>query len=414
MDALINLKECKEYMTITLNSTKHNIRLSGTVEEPYFCGKDVCEVLGYDSPRHALQRYVDDEEKESLQGLNEREKLSPAAGLNFSLGKSYEDLSYHNGKTVYISEAGLYSLIMSSQAPFAKEFRKLVCKVILPSIRKYGTYSIEQQLSSVMGQLSIKDTELEQERERANEACARLRSEAKRHKEQLKRTLEFNQATKCIEPLEYVYACTTEYYQRQHKFKVGGVQSFELLKSRLTQYNSGESNSEAHFFIYVRKTVSYRSIEHALKGLLSGFRENQSNELYIMHCDWLLKLLDAVMDGNAEFALLVNSNREQILLDTVNKDPTILPPVQLEQIAYIRAGDAPRDLEAVLGPEMLTAIKEAISSFSPLDNTVKRREFEDHLMRSSPSVKLLGKKREAWELTRQLGSTTNPMWRYKY
>lgn len=134
-------------------------------------------------------------------------------------GKSCEDLSYHNGKTVYISEAGLYSLIMSSQAPFAKEFRKLVCRVILPSIRKYGAYSIEQQLSSVMGQLSLKDTELEQERERADEACARLRSETKRHKEQIKRTLEFNQATKCIEPLEYVYACTTEYYQRQHKFK---------------------------------------------------------------------------------------------------------------------------------------------------------------------------------------------------
>ncbi len=92
---------------------------------------------------------------------------------------------------------------------------------------------------------------------------------------------------------------------KQHKFKVGGVQTFDLLKSRLTQYNSGESNSEAHFFIYVKKTVNYRSIER----LLSGFRENQSNELYIMHYDWLVKFVDAIMDGNAEFALLVNSNR---------------------------------------------------------------------------------------------------------
>ncbi|UIB20711.1 putative BRO-like protein 3 [Cricket iridovirus] len=60
----------------------------------------------------------------------------------------------------------------------------------------------------------------------------------------------------------------------QHKFKVGGVQTFELLRSRLTQYNSGESDSKSHFFVYVRKTVNYRSVEHALKGLLSGFREN--------------------------------------------------------------------------------------------------------------------------------------------
>ena len=281
--------------------------------------------------------------------------------------------------------------------------------------------SREEELIRSMSLLAIKDTELEeskqreeQERQRANEAHMKLRSEVKRHKEQIKRTLEFNQATKVIEPLEYIYICTTEYYQRNHKFKVGGVQTFELLKSRLTQYNSGESNSEAHFFIYVRKTVSYRSIEHIIKGLLSGFRENQSNELYIMHCDWLVKFLDAIMDGNSEFALLVNNNREQIALDTINKEPTILPPIQLEQIAYIRAGDAPRDLSLILGQEMIDSIKEAIESFEPTDNTVKRKEFETYLLSKNPNVSLTGKRRNTWELTRQLGLSINPMWRYKY
>ncbi len=38
-----------------------------------------------------------------------------------------------------------------------------------------------------------------------------------------------------------------------------------------------------------------------------------------MHYDWLVKFVDAIMDGNAEFALLVNSNREQIAEDTINK-----------------------------------------------------------------------------------------------
>ncbi len=164
----------------------------------------------------------------------------------------------------------------------------------------------------------------------------------------------------------------------------------------------------------VRKTVSYRSIEHIIKGLLSGFRENQNNELYIMHCDWLVKFLDAIMDGNSEFALLVNSNRKQIALDTINKEPTILPPIQLEQIAYIRAGDAPRDLSLILGQEMIDSIKEAIESFEPTDNTVKRKEFELYLLSKNPNVSLTGKRRDTWELTRQLGSSINPMWRYKY
>ncbi len=105
-------------------------------------------------------------------------------------------------------------------------------------------FRFKNELTRSMSLLAIKDTELEQERQRADEAHMKLRSEAKRHKEQIKRTLEFNQATKVVEPLEYIYICTTEYYQRNHKFKVGGVQTFELLKSRLTQYNSGESTAK--------------------------------------------------------------------------------------------------------------------------------------------------------------------------
>ncbi|UIB20710.1 putative BRO-like protein 2 [Cricket iridovirus] len=42
----------------------------------------------------------------------------------------------------------------------------------------------------------------------------KLRSETIRLKNQIKRPLEFNQATKQIEPLEYIYICTTEHYQR--------------------------------------------------------------------------------------------------------------------------------------------------------------------------------------------------------
>ncbi|AAK82063.1 anti-repressor Ant [Invertebrate iridescent virus 6] len=419
MDALINLKDCKEYMTITINGNEHQIKLAGIIEDPYFCGKDVCTILGYKDKEQALRKRVKSKHKKSLSELFEK-KLPVVTTGNFFLGTQNE-LSYHEGKSIYINEPGLYNLIMSSEAPFAEQFQDMVYEKILPSIRKYGSYSIEQKLSSAMEQLALKDKseeelqiKLQEERIEKENAYMKLRSEAKRHKEQIKRTLEFNQATKQIEPLEYIYICTTEYYQQHHKFKVGGVQSFKDLKSRLTQYNSGESNSEAHFFIYVRKTVSYRSIEHIIKGLLSGFRENQSNELYIMHCDWLVKFLDAIMDGNAEFALLVNSNREQIALDTINKEPTILPPIKLEQIAYIRAGDEPRDLSSVLGQEMIDSIKEAIESFEPMDNTVKRKEFELHLLSKSPNVSLTGKRRDTWELTRQLGSSINPMWRYKY
>lgn len=266
MDALINLQDCKEFLTITLNEQEHKIKLAGTIDTPYFCGKDVCIILGYKNTNDATSRHVKTKNKKCLKEILEGvELLDPR-----SLGRKNYD-TYNEGSSIYINEPGLYSLIMHSNAVFAEPFQTLVYETILPSIRKYGSYQIESQLSSAMEQLAIKDKseqELKLRAERAEkdaeEQRLRLRSETKRLREQVKRTLEFNQATKQIEPMEYVYMCTTEYYQRQHKFKFGGVQTFELLKSRLTQYNSGESNSEAHFFVYVRKTVSYRSIEQAV------------------------------------------------------------------------------------------------------------------------------------------------------
>ncbi len=62
------------------------------------------------------------------------------------------------------------------------------------------------------------------------EATYKLRSETKRLKEQIKQTLEFNQATKQIEPLEYIYICTTEYYQKHINLRLAVVQTFDLLK----------------------------------------------------------------------------------------------------------------------------------------------------------------------------------------
>ncbi|CCV02425.1 BRO-like protein, GIY-YIG domain [Armadillidium vulgare iridescent virus] len=394
-----------------LNYNDKTVKVVGTDKEPWFCGKDVCDILRYSKYRDALAAHVEQDCKKELSKVVVQSNWTTT-------------FDYNEGKMAYINEEGLYSLIFACKLPIAKAFKRWVMRDVLPSIRKSGEYKFKEVSSKLiesMSLLAIKDTELETERERsererrrADDACFKLRSETKRLQQQIKRTLEFNQATKHIEPLEYIYINTTEHYQRQHKFKVGGVQNFDLLKSRLTQYNSGESNSDSHFFVYVRKTVSYRAVEQAIKGVLSGFRENQSNELYIIHYDWLLKFVDAILDGNAEFALFVNCNREQVARDTINKEPTIVPPIQLEQITYLRAGDSPRDLTAVLPPETIQAIREAIESFSPDNNTVRRKEFENHLLRHSPSLKLEGKKRDAWELTRTIGSSVNPMWRYKY
>lgn len=51
MNALIDLNNCREFMTIRVNDKAHKIQLTGTVEDPYFCARDVCNILGYKDPK---------------------------------------------------------------------------------------------------------------------------------------------------------------------------------------------------------------------------------------------------------------------------------------------------------------------------------------------------------------------------
>lgn len=86
--------------------------------EPWFVGKDVAEILGYSNTPKAIRDHVDDEDK-----LTERIVLSG-----------------QNREVAIINESGLYSLILSSKMPKAKEFKRWVTSEVIPAIRKTGGY----------------------------------------------------------------------------------------------------------------------------------------------------------------------------------------------------------------------------------------------------------------------------------
>ena len=98
--------------------------------EPYFVGKDVAEILGYTNVNKATQMHVDDEDKRTLDF-----KGFSHFGTSLWSGNDFSN------KTV-INESGLYSLILSSKLPKAKEFKHWVTSEVLPSIRKTGSYAI--------------------------------------------------------------------------------------------------------------------------------------------------------------------------------------------------------------------------------------------------------------------------------
>lgn len=87
-------------------------------DEPWFVGKDVADILGYSKARNAIALHVDEEDA-LKQGI-------PTSG-------GTQDM-------LIINESGLYSLILSSKLPQAKEFKRWVTSEVLPAIRKQGGF----------------------------------------------------------------------------------------------------------------------------------------------------------------------------------------------------------------------------------------------------------------------------------
>lgn len=89
--------------------------------EPLFCGKDVCDALGYSNPQKAIRDHVEEDD---------RTKCS----LIDALGRKQ--------LTTFINESGLYALILSSKLESARRFKHWVTAEVLPAIRKQGGYMV--------------------------------------------------------------------------------------------------------------------------------------------------------------------------------------------------------------------------------------------------------------------------------
>ena len=122
--------------------------------EPFLVGKDVAEILGYSNPRDALSKHVDDEDKATV---------------------AIHDGSQNRNLTT-INESGLYSLILSSKLPKAKEFKRWVTSEVLPSIRKHGAYAVDELLNDP--EFAIKTfTALKEEREKSKRLSEQIEAD---------------------------------------------------------------------------------------------------------------------------------------------------------------------------------------------------------------------------------------------
>lgn len=124
--------------------------------EPWWVLSDVCKVLELSNPTTVANRLEEDERSK------------------FDLGRQ--------GAATIINESGLYSVILRSDKPQAKQFRKWVTGEVLPTIRKHGAYMtpdvLEQTIQNpdfIIG--LVAELKAEQERRRAAELTVSVQNQ---------------------------------------------------------------------------------------------------------------------------------------------------------------------------------------------------------------------------------------------
>lgn len=107
------------------NNDVRTVEMNG---EPWFVLKDVCAVLGISHITDTAKRMDEDE-------VGQTEVID-------SVGRKQS--------TYVINESGLYNVILRSDKPEAKPFRKWVTSEVLPSIRKHGAYMTPQKIEEAL------------------------------------------------------------------------------------------------------------------------------------------------------------------------------------------------------------------------------------------------------------------------
>ncbi len=114
-------------------------------------GKDVAEILGYANQNRDIIRHVDEEDRMMV---NHESQLNT---------ETVSSLGQRGGWI--INESGLYSLILSSKLPTAKQFKRWVTSEVLPAIRRTGGYGVAND--RVLAEIAALRAELEATRKTA-------------------------------------------------------------------------------------------------------------------------------------------------------------------------------------------------------------------------------------------------------
>jgi prophage antirepressor-like protein len=331
-----------------IDGKKISIKIVGTTEKPWFKADDVCKALGYVSTKDALHRHVKSHYKTDYKTV-----ISGfAETANPEIDPRYE------GQQPYISEPGVYALIFGSKLPTADAFRTWVFEDVLPSIRKDGQYQLSKTLESKSLELSNALKAIEDEKATGVQTRAMLEKERKAKEDALadaaeklshqKAETESERMAKedamayalilkeMVIPTnkrtfaEVIYISTSRAYATQNRFKVGGVEHVDKLKSRFSTYNGRSAAGDEWYFSDIFKVANFKACEKRIEDVLGRFRDKKEKEMYVMHYSDLSRYLEFICKNYENKLETFNEELDNLIanLNRRHSEPVIPKPYE--------------------------------------------------------------------------------------
>lgn len=204
---------------------------------PWFSAKNVAIALAYDQPKLAIIKNVEEKDKTTFKNLKKFIKIIPANSQPHA---------------IYINESGLYSLIINSKKPLAKKFKKWVFEDVLPSIRKFGSYTLEDKYKK---QIKILNTKLLE----SNKEIKVLKNNQKKTK------YDDGGMIYIVRPIGY----------KENLLKPGKTTK---MKKRLNTYNIALADNVE--VLFTMRVDDPDAVEHCIKAFMKPYIYRRNKEYY--------------------------------------------------------------------------------------------------------------------------------------
>lgn len=217
---------------------------------PWFYAPGIARILKYVKTDTAIRTNTNKSDRKKFLELRKFLKNPP---------------NYMKSNAIFINESALYSLILSSKMPKAEKFRNWVTSEVLPSIRKTGSYQIEDKYRDQLDDLNNKLKEAKKEI----------------------RILRHNQKKKNYKAIGLIYVIRPIDTNKKNLLKTGKTTDFS---KRLNTYNT--SVPDDMDILFTLEVDDPHAVEHCMKGLLNKFVYRKNKEYY--ECS-LKKIKDVII-----------------------------------------------------------------------------------------------------------------------